>query len=159
MAPAGACPGGPVVHRGGCHCGAVRFEFEGGPRLKAWRCNCSICAMKRNDHTMVPAARFRLLAPAALDATAPRAGGDGSAHRVISEYRFGTHTARHLFCSTCGICPFYVPRSNPDGFGVNVHCIDEGTADVVTFADFDGRDWEGSFAATGIAAETDVGDG
>eukprot|EP00958_Prasinococcus_capsulatus_P019095 scaffold2306_cov282-Prasinococcus_capsulatus_cf.AAC.1 len=32
---------------------------------------------------------------------------------ALTEYRFGTHRARHLFCSTCGICSFYVPRCAP----------------------------------------------
>ena len=32
-----------------------------------------------------------------------------------TEYRFGTNTARHRFCATCGVQAFYIPRSNPDG--------------------------------------------
>ena len=32
---------GMVTHKGGCHCGAVRFEFEAGAKLIAWDCNCA----------------------------------------------------------------------------------------------------------------------
>ncbi len=30
-----------VTHRGGCHCGAVRWEFEAAPDLIATDCNCT----------------------------------------------------------------------------------------------------------------------
>ena len=36
----------------------------------------------------------------------------------------GTGVARHTFCSRCGIHPFYVPRSHPDGLDVNVRALD-----------------------------------
>ena len=39
---------------------------------------------------------------------------------------------------------FYVPRSNPDGYSVNLRCLDDprGFADV-RIVNFDGRDdWE-----------------
>jgi len=32
-----------VTHRGGCHCGAVRFEVDAPARIAALDCNCSIC--------------------------------------------------------------------------------------------------------------------
>lgn len=38
-----------------------RFAFDAPPDLVAWDCDCSICAMKRNTHAIVPEARFRLL--------------------------------------------------------------------------------------------------
>ena len=56
--------------------------------------------MKRNTHVFVPEARFRLVA----------------GHDRLSCYTFNTHTARHLFCRRCGVCAFYRPRSNPDGY-------------------------------------------
>ncbi len=47
---------------------------------------------------------------------------------------------------------FYHPRSNPDGVGVTLYCVDEGTIADVEIRKFDGRHWERSHAATGIAA-------
>ena len=60
----------------------------------------------------------------------------------LSTYTFGTRTAQHLFCRTCGIKSYYVPRSNPDGFSFNVRCLD-GYPDLpMTVEPFDGRHWE-----------------
>ncbi len=115
-----------VTHRGGCHCGAVRFAFEAPAALRVERCNCSICTMTGFLHVLVPAERFHLLA--------------GAGH--LAEYRFGTRTARHLFCRTCGIKSFYVPRSHPDGYSVHLGCVDPATVASVAIVDFDGRDWE-----------------
>ena len=92
-----------VAHRGGCHCGAVRFEVDAPARLLVHDCNCSICAMSGFQHLIVPGSRFRLLA-----------GAD-----ALTEYTFNTGVARHLFCRRCGVKSFYEPRSNPDGYSVN----------------------------------------
>jgi hypothetical protein len=35
-----------------------------------------------------------------------------------------------------------VPRSNPDGYSVNVHCFDRGTISKLTVTQFDGENWE-----------------
>lgn len=43
---------------------------------------------------------------------------------ALSEYRFHTMTARHFFCSTCGIYPFHRKRVTPDYVGVNVYCLE-----------------------------------
>lgn len=115
-----------VLHRGGCHCRAVRFEFDAPSELCVQECNCSICRMTGFLHLIVPASRFRLL-------TSPTA---------LSEYRFNTGTARHLFCRQCGVKSFYVPRSNPDGFSVNLRCLDPGTVTHWTLEAFDGQQWE-----------------
>ena len=120
-----------VTHRGGCHCGAVAFEVDAPARLLVQDCNCSICTMTGFRHLIVPASRFRLLR-----------GGD-----ALVEYRFNTGTARHLFCRRCGVKSFYVPRSNPDGFSVNVRCIEPGTISDVSVEPFDGQHWEQSAAA------------
>ncbi len=120
-----------VTHRGGCHCGQVRFEFDAPPVLEALTCNCSMCEKVGFEHVIVPASRFRLVQ-----------GED-----ALTEYRFNTGTARHLFCGTCGVKSFYVPRSNPDGFSVNLRCVDTATVRSVTREAFDGRNWEANAGA------------
>jgi hypothetical protein len=35
-----------------------------------------------------------------------------------------------------------VPRSNPDGFSVNLRCIDRSTVEGVKMEAFDGQNWE-----------------
>ena len=65
-----------------------------------------------------------------------------SGSEKLSKYRFNTGVAQHLFCSVCGIKSFYVPRSHPDGFSVNVHCLDGGPLASVEARHFDGQNWE-----------------
>lgn len=124
-------PVATTIHRGGCHCRRVRFEIDAPAAIEALDCNCSICRMTGFLHLIVPASRFRLLA-----------GED-----ALVEYRFNTGTARHLFCRHCGVKPFYVPRSHPDGWSVNVHCIDAGTIERTTVSPFDDNDREAATAA------------
>jgi hypothetical protein len=119
-----------VTHRGGCHCGAVAFEVDAPARLGVQQCNCSVCSMTGFLHLIVPASRFRLL----------------RGTEALESYTFNTGTARHLFCRRCGIKSFYVPRSNPDGFSVNVRCLDHATIEHVEVSEFDGRNWEQSAA-------------
>jgi len=42
---------------------------------------------------------------------------------------------------------FYVPHSNPDGYSVNVRCLDPATIAGMNIESFDGRNWEQSAAA------------
>lgn len=114
-----------MIYKGHCHCGAVAFEVEAPERLVAQDCNCTICTMTGYIHLIVPKSRFRLL----------------RGEEDLATYRFNTGVAQHRFCRTCGVKPFYIPRSNPDGIDVNVRCLDPMPADFVT-EPFDGRDWE-----------------
>jgi hypothetical protein len=111
--------------RGGCHCGAVRFEAElADPPVPALDCNCSICSMTGFLHIMVPHDRFELL----------------SGRDALVGYRFGTGAAEHLFCGRCGVKSFYQPRSHPDCWSVNANCLDEPVElEVETF---DGKNWK-----------------
>ena len=115
-----------LVHTGGCHCGAVRFEVEAPAELEVDECNCSICAKAGYLHLIVPSERFRLLTDEASLAT----------------YTFNTGVARHRFCRNCGVKSFYVPRSHLDGFSVNARCLDAGTVTSMTVQPFDGAHWE-----------------
>jgi hypothetical protein len=126
-----------ITHRGGCHCGRVRFEVDAPTAIEAIQCNCSICRMTGFLHLIVPASRFRLLQ-----------GGD-----ALTEYRFNTGTARHLFCKYCGVKPFYVPRSHPHGFSVNVRCLDEGTLQGYELSLFDDNDRDAATAAISHLAD------
>jgi hypothetical protein len=122
---------GTVVHRGGCHCGRVRFEVDAPARLQVLDCNCSICRMTGFLHLIVPQRAFRL------------ASGAGA----LSEYTFGTGTAKHRFCRHCGIKAFYVPRSHPDGIDVNARCLDPGSVDALEIVRFDDADRDAATAA------------
>ncbi len=119
-----------VVHSGSCHCGAIRFEVDAPAELEAWECNCSMCARCGYLHLIVSKSAFRLL----------------SGREQLLSYRFNTGVAEHLFCATCGIKSFYVPRSHPEGYSVNVRCIDPGTIAATHIVPFDGADWEAHIA-------------
>lgn len=114
-----------MIYQGSCHCRAVTFEVEAPSDIEADHCNCSICSKSGFLHLIVPREKFKLLS-----------GGDS-----LTTYRFGTGIARHTFCRTCGIKPFYTPRSNPDGIDVNVNCLDPVPTSV-KITEFDGRNWE-----------------
>ncbi len=119
-----------IWHKGGCHCGAVTFEVRAPAQIALTACNCSICDMTGFQHLIVGAEDFRL-----------RTGVDN-----ITSYSFNTHTAKHTFCQTCGVKPFYRPRSHPDGYSVNFRCVDKSGFVAVTSEDFDGRNWEDNIA-------------
>jgi hypothetical protein len=112
--------------RGGCHCGAVTFEVHTPDEIEVQECNCSMCAKVGFLHYIIPKSRFRLL----------------SGEDKITTYSFHTATAKHLFCSVCGVKSFYVPRSHPDGYSVNFRCLDADDFTSVLTTEFDGKHWE-----------------
>ena len=115
---------------GGCHCGAVRFTAQlPDPPVAALDCNCSICSMTGFLHIIVPHADFTL----------------ESGAQTLTSYRFGSGAAEHLFCSVCGVKSFYQPRSHPEAWSVNAHCLDAPVE--LAIAAFDGREWEKAKAA------------
>ena len=116
----------------------MRFEIDAAATIDALDCNCSICRMTGFLHLIVPAARFRLLA----------------GENALAEYRFNTGTARHLFCRHCGVKSFYVPRSHPDGYSVNVRCLDAGTIASVNIGAFDDNNREAATAAIAHLSHT-----
>jgi len=127
-----------LTHRGGCHCGRVRFEVDAPARLRVLDCNCSICRMTGFAHLIVAASRFRLL--------------QGEAD--LAEYRFNTGIARHRFCRVCGVKSFYVPRSNPDGIDVNARCLDGDLIERIDIEPFDDGDRDAATAAIAHLSRT-----
>ncbi|MGO8994502.1 MAG: GFA family protein [Polyangiaceae bacterium] len=115
-----------TTYEGGCHCGAVRFRVEVEQHV-ALDCNCTICRMKGILHLIVSREQFTLLK-----------GED-----ALTTYRFNTGVARHMFCRFCGIHPFYIPRSHPNGMDVNVRCLDDQEAmSRFQVEKFDGKQWD-----------------
>lgn len=116
---------GKVSCTGGCHCGRVKFEVKVPPNVTASLCNCSICSKSGFVHVIVGRSDMTLL----------------KGESDLQEYKFNTRTAKHLFCGHCGVKSFYVPRSHPDGFSVNLNCLDSGSGIEVEIRPFDGRHW------------------
>ncbi|MCZ6828696.1 MAG: GFA family protein [Gammaproteobacteria bacterium] len=114
-----------MLYQGSCHCGAVQFEVEADADIEVEDCNCSICSKSGYLHLIVPLRKFNLLA----------------GEEQLQTYTFNSGVAKHRFCGICGIKPFYIPRSNPDGVDVNVNCLDTRPASM-TVVKFDGQNWE-----------------
>ncbi len=96
-------------HRATCHCGAVELELDlpdgiVDPR----RCDCSICRRKGAIVASVPLSGIRIVK-----------GQD-----ALRLYQFNTKTAKHYFCSVCGIYTHHQRRSNPEEYGYNVGCLE-----------------------------------
>jgi catechol 2,3-dioxygenase-like lactoylglutathione lyase family enzyme len=124
-----------VTVLGGCHCGAVRFEVDLVPGDdEVLDCNCSVCTKKGFLHLIVAEDRFRIVA-----------GEDR-----LATYTFGTHTAKHMFCTTCGVHAFYRPRSHPSSWDINVRCLDDVPVSRWRIRPFDGAHWDE--AATALHA-------
>lgn len=89
-----------------------RFQFEAPAQLIAWDCDCSICAMKRNTHAIVPGSAFKLL--------------QGS--EDLSLYQFGTKTAKHLFCKVRAALDAAAVRASCAGAQAHAHTSTSHTA-------------------------------
>ena len=126
-----------MLYTASCHCGAVVVEVEAPEDIEAYECNCSPCERVGYLHLIVPASRFRLV----------------QGHDALTRYTFNTGVAQHLFCKVCGVKTHYVPRSNPDGFSVNVRCMDRSRIRSLKVLPFDGKNWEASSAALAHLSE------
>ncbi|WP_171760970.1 GFA family protein [Vibrio sp. RE86] len=110
-------------HKATCHCGEVELELElslPNGIQKPRRCDCSICRRKGAIVASVKLDGIRIVK------------GEAS----LKLYQFNTNTAKHYFCSNCGIYTHHHRRSAPDEYGFNVGCL-EGVnpfdlGDVVT---------------------------
>ncbi|MEJ6783440.1 GFA family protein [Aminobacter sp. Piv2-1] len=99
---------------GACHCGTVRLRVRLSDGLNsARRCTCSYCRMK-----------------GAVAVSADLGGVDVlSGADALTIYQFNTMSAKHYFCSKCGIYTHHQRRSNPNQYGVNAAVL----ADVSPF--------------------------
>ena len=120
-------------HIANCHCQAIKVRVKAPADIEAYECNCSMCLKTGFQHIIVGPDAFELLE-----------GSDD-----LETYSFNTGVAKHYFCKHCGCRPFYVPRSNPDGFSVNARCLDGDTVRSLKLSPFDGQNWENH--AAGLA--------
>ncbi|ODM92970.1 Centromere protein V [Orchesella cincta] len=123
-----------LKYSGSCHCGAIRYEVLAPRELRVVDCNCSVCTKKQNRHFVVPASNFKLV----------------TGHTELTTYTFGTHQAKHMFCSKCGVQSFYIPRSNPDGMAIMPHCLNSPLPLKMVVEKFDGKNCEDQKSKNGF---------
>ena len=98
-----------LKHKATCHCGAVELEMTLSDGIVDPRhCDCSICRRKGAVIASVLLAGIKIVK-----------GED-----ILTLYQFNTHTAKHYFCSICGIYTHHQRRSNPHLYGYNVACLE-----------------------------------
>lgn len=91
-----------------CHCGAVELLVQLSDGLNtARRCDCSYCARRGSIAVSAP-----------LNGVDIVKGKDN-----LTLYQWGTKTAKHYFCKTCGIYTHHQRRSNPNEFGINAAAL------------------------------------
>lgn len=112
-----------MQYHGSCHCGAVKFSFEGefGPALS---CNCSICSRKGSLLWFAPREALKVI-------------GDNE----LATYTFNKHVIHHRFCKTCGVQPFG-EGTDPKGnrmAAINIRCLEDFDFTQVPVQPFDGK--------------------
>ena len=97
------------VHKAACHCGAVQFELDlPNGLVSPRRCDCSFCRMRGAIAASVKLDGIRII----------------KGREKLTLYQFNTMTAKHYFCSICGIYTHHQRRSNPKEYGFNVACLE-----------------------------------
>lgn len=96
-------------HLASCHCGAVVLELDlPSGIVDPRRCDCSMCRRKGAIMASIPLSGIKIIK-----------GED-----VLRLYQFNTKTAKHYFCSICGIYTHHQRRSDPEQYGFNVGCLE-----------------------------------
>jgi hypothetical protein len=94
---------------GACHCGAVRFHVCLSEGLRsARRCTCSLCRMRGAVAVTARLGDLEIL----------------EGQEMLTLYQFNTGTAKHYFCSRCGIYTHHQRRSDPSQYGINAACLE-----------------------------------
>ena len=112
-------------YEGSCHCGAVRFSYDGEEITSGLRCTCSICARKG-----------AMMSPEAipLDRLKVEAAADD-----LGLYQFDTKIAKHYFCKRCGIYTHNEMARKPGYCRVNLGCIEDLDTSAFEVTVFDGK--------------------
>ena len=97
-----------MIYKGSCHCGMVNFEIETDLK-NIKQCNCSICKRKYVKMGMAKKEQIKVTK-----------GSDN-----LALYQFGSNIAKHYFCKTCGIYTHHSRKSDPNGIGFNIGCLED----------------------------------
>lgn len=98
-----------LKHKASCHCGAVELEIDLPNGIVDPRhCDCSICRRKGAVVASAPLSAIKIT----------------KGENFLTLYQFNTQTAKHYFCSICGIYTHHQRRSNPELYSFNVGCLE-----------------------------------
>jgi len=109
---------------GSCHCGAVRWQFDGGPD-SATACNCTVCR------------RYGVLWAYDYENEAIRVSGTTQA------YKRGRGGIEFHFCPACGCVAWWRASAPHDGrrrIAVNLRLAEPGAVGAIVIDHFDGLD-------------------
>ena len=115
----------PKLHRGACHCGAVRFEVKVALE-QVTRCNCSICTKTAWVGALVKPDAFTLLA--------------GEAD--LGSYEWGHKISKRHFCKHCGVQVYGAGVLEEVGgpfVSINVSALDDVEIQQIPLIYWDGR--------------------
>ena len=93
-----------------CHCGGFEavIKIPDTGFKKIMRCNCSLCKRKGYIIGVIGPDDFKTV----------------KGEKILKLYQYYTKTAKHFFCSICGIHTHNRPRIDPKIYGINIACVD-----------------------------------
>ena len=125
---------GGTAYDGGCHCGAIGFQFRTQVAPAGWSiraCQCRFYRLHDALSTSDPAGELTFIADRA---------------ELLQRYRFALRTADFLLCRDCGVYIGAVIETDAGCFGiVNTHALAEQPGDLADVApiSYDGEDTDG----------------
>ena len=114
-----------MIYKATCHCKTIEVEINSPDTLNyLGQCNCSICEKRGAIMVIVDNANVKIVK-----------GED-----KLSLYQFHTNTAKHYFCSICGIYTHHQTRTSKSKWGINTACLDENHSfDLSNVKKIDGK--------------------
>ena len=97
-----------MKYKASCHCGSIEFSVDTN-LSKIVQCNCSICKRKNAKMALISKDSITII----------------KGEENLGTYQFNTMKATHFFCKTCGIYTHHNRRSDPNGVGINIGCVEE----------------------------------
>jgi len=112
-------------YEGSCHCGAIKFSYDGEEITQGLCCTCSICSRKgaMMSTEAIPAEALKI-----------EANPDD-----IGLYEFDSKVAKHYFCKNCGIYTHNEMLRIPGHCRVNIGCIEDLDTSGFEVTVFDGK--------------------